>query len=1101
MSRTRSTPSTSSLPGLSECFEFLREAGLDTARLEHCRGLASELSVRFDDPDLTRAALLHALPGDFLGGLTGLSDGTRRILADWRALYELRPEEEPHPTRSFGGDPRALALIIYDYLDRMDPEGVVRRWAREFPRRGGRPQYPLPSLGLEDRSLLQRADKVIAPLARAWGFWLESRALRCSVLHHLNRERWDLLLEFVGEMRSAELGPSRHERIVRDALGASIEPWKVRWEWRDLVSISENLEGFRKTEWARALFLCGYVSVPCTHPAKAYQLLERLHANQDYRRRELSDFMGSPSASGYRAIHTKLVSADKSLGTLTSSVHLVLDDRAMTGDTYVDGPGLAALRCSRTVATESSIHVFTPTGERKTLPLGATVLDFAKSIHHEFLALADHAVLNRKDEVDLLHRVSDGDEIYLVKGSAPRPLPEGWEDVVPDGSRESIHDAYQRAWWGLLAKEGLRWLKGLLGRPEADDRLIRVLVDLATAEMTALGGLEQDRPPGWWLEQIALHFGQLAPPPGVFPALLDEQEARGLVALIEEKASHLLKIHQGAEIMAPDEVQGEVGDVHWCDVCKPDRDSELAATVIRGESGAALVVHRLGQSCAIGGIPLPRADHVALDQFFVVETNNGPGVAMDVLRVFQNEGVDLVEVVGRRLGPSWGVLRMEVDPVGRQEIHRIRDELAALESVQRVISPLDTKSALLEAALPPRQVVPRNPFYKPFPFVAGPVTVEDHLFYGRRQELEYLHGLLAIVQAPESDGGTMGFVNGPLRIGKTSLVRRFVLLLRRQAELAVVPVHLKARRGQRWSSLRRRLDGRLDEAFQEAALLWGVEPKLIKPGKLEERIEAITSLPGRPSVVLVVDEVHRLFGTCSRHDADLRAICAFRDFVERTPGVLVLWTGPTYGTRTFHKELSSILLSSQPLPVNPFTYEQALALLEARKLAIYHSISIDPDLARHIFDLTGGEPFWLAHLANIMWLRASQSSTRIVRFDRAMMENAKRDLLDKRELFATRIEPHAAAKSQSHAWRVASALARVQHRRSESDWGMTANEITAQLAAMDDALPVREVGQALQTLQDRGAVVLVDGEPQRWRVAFPLLVEYLELHQPPSSAG
>ena len=1085
-------PASSAAPDFPLAATLLEQAGVTAADIEHCLRVAGDLDARFADPDLTRAALFHCLPTDALGGLPGFSDGARRILAGWRTLYDIAPDDNAGNDRDYSGDLRALVLIIFDLLDRLDPRGDLRRWVRSFANDGCRLAHPLPSLAASEQGFLLRVDNVIAPLARAHGFWLESFALRSAVSYHRDRDRWDRISRFVATVASAGDAPERQVAIVRETLGASTEPWRVRWEWRNLVTISRNLESFRETEWPRALFLCGFVSVSCTHPSRCYQLLERLHSEHDYRRRELSDFLGSASTSGYRAIHSKLVVPDPALGTLTVAVHLVIADQGATRHEYADAARLAELQRRQSRSGDTSLCIYTPTGDRKWLPFGATVLDFARSIHDEFLVLTKHAVINRTHQVGLLHRLSVGDTVFLVKADTPTPLPEGWQDAVPEVSREAIGEAHRRAWQSLLAKEGLRCSKIRLGRPELDDRLPRVLVDLATQEWAAEGIAGQERTPDWWSAQIALYLGQLRPPPGVVPAVLSEAESLDLVERVERKASELLNVKLGGAIGAPPQVKGRVGDFHLCTVCKPEQDSKLAAAIIETEGGTTLAVHRLGEPCAAGGIPLPREDHLTLDQFFVVETNNSPGVALDVLRVFQHEGVDMVEVVGRRLGPSWGVLRMEVDPVGSALIERLCERLQALDAVHRVISPLHRRSALLEAALPQRQVVARNPFYKPYPYVAGPVTVEDHLFYGRKQELDYLQDLLSRAQSPDADGGSMGFVNGPLRIGKTSLVRRFALLLRRQPEARTAPAYVKARRDESWTRLRRRLDVQLDKALQEAAQLWGVEaPAGIATGALEERIEAATMLPGRPSVVLVVDEVHRLFGACSDHEGDLAGIGSFRDFVERTPGVLVLWTGPTYGARTFHRELTAILLSSQPLPVAPFTFEQAKALLEARKLAIYHDISIDHGLVRDMYELTGGEPLWLAHLANLMWLYASQTSSQVVRFDHALLNRAKHDLLERSHIFATRIEPHGSTRSQSDPWRVAAVLAGAQWGEAGPDWGLTPEALAEQMRAASDPMPTHEVAQALRILHERGAALPTDGAHQRWRIAFPLLVEYL----------
>jgi hypothetical protein len=173
--------------------------------------------------------------------------------------------------------------------------------------------------------------------------------------------------------------------------------------------------------------------------------------------------------------------------------------------------------------------------------------------------------------------------------------------------------------------------------------------------------------------------------------------------------------------------------------------------------------------------------------------------------------------------------------------------------------------------------------------------------------------------------------------------------------------------------------------------------------------------------------------------------------------------------------------------VRSFTFEQAMALLEARKLALFHTIAIDQNLGRRLFRLTGGEPFWLGHLAQAMWTLRQHTGSRVVRFDHAVADAACRELMERHELFAVRVEPRTRAKREEVAWAVAALLAR--DAPEAGNRGLSAADV-AQRLIMDE----QRAAQLLETLKDRGALHVHEGEPRRWCIAFPLLAAYLNLH-------
>lgn len=83
----------------------------------------------------------------------------------------------------------------------------------------------------------------------------------------------------------------------------------------------------------------------------------------------------------------------------------------------------------------SEIVVFTPKGESRKLPFGATALDFAYEIHSKIGNNAIGAKINHKIE-PLTTQLNSGDQIEIITADNARPKPE-WLDTVTTGKAKS----------------------------------------------------------------------------------------------------------------------------------------------------------------------------------------------------------------------------------------------------------------------------------------------------------------------------------------------------------------------------------------------------------------------------------------------------------------------------------------------------------------------------------------------------------------------------------------------------------------------------------------------------------------------------------------
>jgi len=109
------------------------------------------------------------------------------------------------------------------------------------------------------------------------------------------------------------------------------------------------------------------------------------------------------------------------------------------------------------------VYVFTPQGEMRFFPKGATALDFAFDIHTE-VGYHCKSIKVAQRIVPLSYELKNGDQLYIITSSNQKPT-EDWLKIVKTGkARSKIRQALkeEKLKWGSLGKETLdRKLKAL----------------------------------------------------------------------------------------------------------------------------------------------------------------------------------------------------------------------------------------------------------------------------------------------------------------------------------------------------------------------------------------------------------------------------------------------------------------------------------------------------------------------------------------------------------------------------------------------------------------------------------------------------------------
>ncbi|MDR1555443.1 MAG: RelA/SpoT family protein [Tannerellaceae bacterium] len=191
----------------------------------------------------------------------------------------------------------------------------------------------------------------------------------------------------------------------------------------------------------------------------------------------IRDWVSRPKANGYQALHLTVMGPDgqwieiqirsrrmDDIAEKGFAAHWKYKENNVEEDTELDkwlqtiteileSPDPNALDFLDTIKMNlftSEIFVFTPKGDIKTLPQGATALDFAYALHTDIGNKCIGAKINHR-LAPLSHRLTSGDQIEILTSRSQEPQPEWIHFVTTARARTKIDWALKR-----MRKEGAR---------------------------------------------------------------------------------------------------------------------------------------------------------------------------------------------------------------------------------------------------------------------------------------------------------------------------------------------------------------------------------------------------------------------------------------------------------------------------------------------------------------------------------------------------------------------------------------------------------------------------------------------------------------------
>jgi len=185
----------------------------------------------------------------------------------------------------------------------------------------------------------------------------------------------------------------------------------------------------------------------------------------------LRDWISMPKANGYEALHSTVMGPDgvwvevqirtqrmEDIAERGFAAHWKYKHATISQDEDEFDKWLKQIRAALNSPTEnavdfldnfklslytSEIVVFTPKGESRKMPFGATALDFAYDIHSKIGNNAISAKINHKLE-PITTQLNNGDQVEIITADNARPKPEWLETVTTSKAKQAIKNFLKR---------------------------------------------------------------------------------------------------------------------------------------------------------------------------------------------------------------------------------------------------------------------------------------------------------------------------------------------------------------------------------------------------------------------------------------------------------------------------------------------------------------------------------------------------------------------------------------------------------------------------------------------------------------------------------
>ena len=313
--------------------------------------------------------------------------------------------------------------------------------------------------------IAQETIDIYAPIANRLGMAKVKNELEELAFHALEPEAYDLLQAKVERRRKASEGVVEQLRqtIVQKLKDAQVPVVEVAGRTKHLFSIHQKLR--RQKIALDQVYDFVALRVVTRTIRDCYAALGIIHQTWSPVPGRIKDFIAMPRPNGYQSLHTSVISESGfpfEVQIRTEEMHLRAEEGIAAHWKYKEGrvgagrdePYFVWLRQLLEVQQEvrdpqeflqnlkidlypEEVYTFTPKGQVKPLPRGATPIDFAYAIHTDVGAQCVGARVNGR-MVPLRSQLKNGDIVEIVTQSRHTPSRDWLPFVVTSKARNKI---------------------------------------------------------------------------------------------------------------------------------------------------------------------------------------------------------------------------------------------------------------------------------------------------------------------------------------------------------------------------------------------------------------------------------------------------------------------------------------------------------------------------------------------------------------------------------------------------------------------------------------------------------------------------------------
>jgi GTP diphosphokinase / guanosine-3',5'-bis(diphosphate) 3'-diphosphatase len=458
------------LAPVREAWQFAVEAHTEQRRasgepyVTHPLAVAHTLAEMGLDPTAIQAALLHDIPEDtdfslddieerFGQEVARLVDGVTKLSKfGARSHEEQQAESIRKMLLAMAQDIRVVLIKLADRLHNMRTIAALPQAKQE--------------------RIAHQTAEIYAPLAERLGIWQikwELEDLSFKILEPQEYRRLAELLESHRRAREAYVRRAMH--VLREALEESGIKAELSGRPKHISSIWRKMQ--RKGAEFGEIYDVHAVRVLVEDLRDCYAALGVVHSIWRPIPGQFDDYIAMPKNNMYQSLHTAVIALDGKpleVQIRTHAMHRISEVGIAAHWRYKEGSKsdrdydakLAWVRqlmdWQRDVvdATEfveglkldvfqDQVFVFTPRGDVKDLPAGATPLDFAYRIHTDVGHSCIGAKVNNR-LVPLDYKLKNGDIVEIVTTKVAHGPSRDWLNIVQTGhAKEKIRQWFKRA--------------------------------------------------------------------------------------------------------------------------------------------------------------------------------------------------------------------------------------------------------------------------------------------------------------------------------------------------------------------------------------------------------------------------------------------------------------------------------------------------------------------------------------------------------------------------------------------------------------------------------------------------------------------------------